>query len=108
MLGCEPAIVYLRSPNSLCKGSLIKGHGLRVLQIISLNTLVDLNRVPKARTSEKQLPFGINFISNGLRKSRLNLNRKDLEVEYYVVPLASLKRTEKMNELLTTCNPVSR
>ena len=42
----DPAIIKVRNPNSLGKGSLL-GHGQRVLQILSLNTLVDLTRVPK-------------------------------------------------------------
>ena len=38
------------------------GRGQIVLQIISLSTLVDVVRVPKARTSGKYLPIDINFI----------------------------------------------
>ena len=39
------------------------GHGQRVLQIIRLNTLVDVIRVAKARTSCEYLPIDTNFVS---------------------------------------------
>ena len=35
-----------------------------VLQIINLNTSVDVIRVPKTRTSGKKIPIDINFIKN--------------------------------------------
>ena len=46
----EPAIIQVQSLKMLGKRS-FWGLGQRVLQIISLNTLVDVIRVPKARTS---------------------------------------------------------
>ena len=46
----------------LGKGS-FWGHGQRVLQIIRLNTMVDIIRVAKARTSCEYLPIDTNFPS---------------------------------------------
>ena len=45
---------------SLGKG-LFGGSGQRVLHILSLNTLVDVIRVPKERTSGELLPIDINL-----------------------------------------------
>ena len=42
--------LYVQSLKSLGKGSFL-GRGQRVLQVIRLNTLVDVIRVPKVRTS---------------------------------------------------------
>ena len=39
------------------------GRGQKVLQIIRLNTLVDIIRVAKARTSCEYLPIDTNFVS---------------------------------------------
>ena len=52
----------VQSLKSLGKGS-FWGHGQRVLHIIRLNTLVDVIRVPKVRTSGEKLPIDINFVS---------------------------------------------
>ena len=46
----EPAIIEVRSLKSLGKGS-FWGRGQILLQIIRLNTLVDVIRVPQVRTS---------------------------------------------------------
>ena len=45
--------LFRYDPNSLGIGSSMEGRGQPVLQIISLNTLVDVISVPKARTSGK-------------------------------------------------------
>ena len=52
----------VRSLKSLGKGS-FWGHGQRVLENIRLNTLVDVIRVAKARTSCEYLPIDTNFVS---------------------------------------------
>ena len=52
----------VRRLKSLGKGS-FWGHGQIVLRIIRLNTLVDVIRVAKARTSGEYLPIDTNFVS---------------------------------------------
>ena len=54
--------IYVQSLKSLGKGSLW-GRGQIVLLIIRLNTLVDVLRVPKVRTSGELLPIDTNFVS---------------------------------------------
>ena len=62
---------------------IIRGRGQRFLQIISLTTLVDLIRVPKARTSGEYPPIDINFESIFARGSWRNLGY------FFVDPLPS-------------------
>ena len=54
--------LYVQSLKSLGKGS-FWGRGQRVLLIIRLNTLVDVIRVPKERTSGEYLSTDTNFVS---------------------------------------------
>ena len=54
--------LYVQSLKYLGKGS-FWWSGQRVLHIIRLNTLVDVIRVPKVRTSGEYLPIDTNFVS---------------------------------------------
>ena len=58
--------------------------GQRVLQFISLNTLVDAARVPKACKSGKDLPFDLNFIYICLQSDE-NLVSIEILKEKYLV-----------------------
>ena len=54
--------LYVQNLKLLGKGS-FWGRGQRVLLIIRLNTLVDVIRVPKVRTSGEYLLIDTNFVS---------------------------------------------
>ena len=54
--------LYVQSLKSLGKGS-FWGRGRIVLQVIRLNTLVDVIRVPKLRTLGEYLPIDTKFVS---------------------------------------------
>ena len=60
------------------------GRGQRVLQFISLNTLVDVIRVPKACNSGKQLPIDMYLlmergeISSEFEREKILLNRLEI------------------------------
>ena len=61
------------------------GRGQRVLQIISLNTLVDVIRVAKTPTSGESIDkIFVSICTRSTEESRQNCIRKeDLEVKYY-------------------------
>ena len=59
-MGCGQIVLLIIK--SLGKGS-FWGRGQRLLQAIRLNTLVDVIRVPKVRTSGEKLPIDTNFVS---------------------------------------------